>query len=165
MTTPNSAGNNVEHSALSKLGYLLEIFISFALVLFAVAFNLFHLYPEVVGEVRDRNDMVLHLVMADVVVEALTQGQDFTDPWQGAMGMGFPLLLYYQHIPHIAIALAHVLTLEVFPLVDVLHWTNYLILSLFPLSIYWSLRRFGFDRISSAMGGLVASLAATNTKY
>ena len=162
MTTPNSAGNNVEHSAASKLDYPLEIFISFALVLFAVAFNLIYLYPEVAGEVRDRNDMVLHLVMADVVVEALTQGQDFTDPWQGAMGMGFPLLLYYQHIPHIAIALAHVLTLEVFPLVDVLHWTNYLLLSLFPLSIYWSLRRFGFDRISSALGGLVSSLLTTN---
>ena len=99
MTTPNSAGNNVEHSAPSKLGYPLEIFISFALVLFAVAFNLFYLYPEVVGEVRDRNDMVLHLVMMNAVVEAVTQGQNFTDPWQGTMGMGFPLLLYYQHLP------------------------------------------------------------------
>jgi len=109
--------------------------------------------------------MVLHLVMMNAVVEALTQGQNFTDPWQGTMGMGFPLLLYYQHLPHIAIALAHVLTLKVFPLVDVLHWTNYLLLSLFPLSIYWSLRRFGFDRISSAMGGLVSALLTTNGMF
>ena len=162
MTTPNSAGNNVEHSAPSKLGYLLEIFISFALVLFAVAFNLIHLYPEVAGDVRDKNDMVLHLVMTDAVVEALTQGQDFTDPWQGTMGMGYPNLTYYQQIPYLVVALAHVLTLEEFPLVEMLHWSNYLILSLFPLSIYWSLRRFGFDRISSALGGLVSSLLSTN---
>ena len=124
MTTPNSAGNNVEHSAPSKLGYLLEIFISFALVLFAVAFNLIHLYPEVAGDVRDKNDMVLHLVMTDVVVEALTQGQDFTDPWQGTMGMGYPNLTYYQQIPYLVVALAHVLTLEEFPLVEMLHWSN-----------------------------------------
>ena len=41
-------------------------------------------------------------------------------------------------------------------------WTSYLLLSLFPLSIYWSMRRFGFDQLSSAMGGLVASLTATD---
>ena len=72
MGTPNSGGNNVEHTSPSKFANRFEIFISLALVLFAVAFNLFYLYPEVAGEVRDRNDMVLHLVMTDAVVEAFT---------------------------------------------------------------------------------------------
>jgi len=162
MTTPHTGGNNAEHAAPFQWFCLRESLVSFALVLFAVAFNLYHLYPEVAGDVRDANDMVLHLVMTEAAVDAITQGRDFTDPWQGTMGMGFPLFLYYQHLPHIAIALVHVLILGVFPLADMLHWTTYLLLSLFPLSIYWSLRRFGFDRISSAMGGLVASLPATN---
>ena len=162
MTTPNTGGDNAEPSAPFQWLHLRESLVSLAFVLFAVAFNLYHLYPEVAGEVRDANDMVFHLVMTEAAVDAITQGRDPTDPWQGTMGMGFPLSLYYQHLPHVAIALVHVLTLGVFPLANMLHWTTYLLLSLFPLSIYWSLRRFGFDRISSASGGLVASLVATN---
>ena len=134
-------------------------------LLVAVGFNLTYLYPGVAGDVLDGNDSVLHLLLARAAVEAITQGQDFADPWQGTMSMGFPLFHYYQHLPHIGLALVHVLTLQAFPLADLLHWTTYLLLSLFPLSIYWSLRRFGFDRISSAMGGLVAPLAATNGLY
>ena len=64
--------------------------------------------------------------------------------------MGFPLAHYYQHLPHIAIAFAHLLTLGVIPLAEILQWSNYLLISIFPVSVYWSLRRFGFDRIISA---------------
>ncbi|HAJ01003.1 MAG TPA: hypothetical protein DCL97_10050 [Dehalococcoidia bacterium] len=46
-----------------------------------------------------------------------------------------------------------------------LQWSNYLLISLFPVSIYWSMRRFGFDRINSAKGALVSSLATTNGLY
>ena len=46
-----------------------------------------------------------------------------------------------------------------------LQWSNYLLISLFPVSIYWSMRRFGFDRIISAKGALVSSLATTNGLY
>ncbi len=107
------------------------------------------------------NDTVFHRLAIKMVVEAIKQGQDFTDPWQGSMGMGFPLFHYYQHFPHVTIALVHVLTLGLFAIADLLNWTNYLLLSHFPISIYWSLRRFDFDQLSAAMGGLVASLVAT----
>ena len=164
MTLSNIGGNNVEPPP-SQWFHQRESLISLFVVLFAVAFNLYRLYPEVAGDVRYGNDMVMHLVMVDAVVEAIHQGLEFTDPWQGTMGMGFPLFHYYQHLPHITIAIVHVLTLGVFPLAEMLRWTTYLLLSLFPLSIYWSLGRFGFDRITSAMGGLVASLSATNSIY
>ena len=48
------------------------------------------------------------------------------------MGMGFPLFHYYQHLPHLSIALVHGLTLGVFALADMLNWTTYLLLSLSP---------------------------------
>ena len=51
----------------------------------------YRLYPEVASSVLGGNDMVMHLLLADAVVEAITQGRNFTDPWQGTMGMGFPL--------------------------------------------------------------------------
>ncbi len=100
-----------------------------------------------------------------MAVKAITLGQDFTDPWQRTMGMGFPLFHYYQHLPHVTLALVHVLTLGVFPLADIVNWTAYLLFSFFPLSIFWSLRRFGFDRLVAAMAGLVASLTATNSLW
>ena len=60
-------------------------------LLIAVGFNLALLFPEVTGGVVAINDMVMHLLLADAVVEAITQGLNFTDPWQGTMGIGFPL--------------------------------------------------------------------------
>jgi len=39
--------------------------------------------------------------------------------------------------------------------------SNYLLISLLPVSIYWSMPRFGFDQPSAEMGGVVASLVAT----
>ena len=165
MTTPNTVDNQGENAAPSHWFHRRESLISFGLVLFAVAFNLIYLYPEVAVRAPLSNDRVLHLLATEMAVDAITRGQNFTDPWQRTMGMGFPLFHYYQHLPHISVALVHVLTLKVIPLAEMLNWTIYLLLSIFPLSIYWSLRRFGFDPLSSAMGGLVASLAATNKIY
>ena len=142
-----------------------ESLIPFLLVLVAVAFNLYHLYPELAFKVTGPNDQVLHLLLTDSAMEAITRGQNFTDPRLRATGMGFPLLHYYQPLAHVSAALIHALTLGILSPVNMVDWTTYLLLSLFPLSIYWSLRRFGFDRISSAMSRLVAPLAATNGLY
>ncbi|MBQ10613.1 MAG: hypothetical protein CMJ45_03585 [Planctomyces sp.] len=161
MTTRDTGANSGEHATPSQWFHRGESIIAYVLVLFAVAFNLYHLYPEVAGDFLAWNDTVFHLLAIEAAVEAINQGQNFTDPWQGSMGMGFPLFHYYQHLPHVTIALFHVLTLRIFPLADLLNWTNYLLLSLFPVSIYWSLRRFGFDQLSAGMGSVVASLVAT----
>jgi len=131
-------------------------------LLIAVAFNLVLLFPEVQGGVFFFNDNVMHFLMIETAADAIRHGRDVSDPWQRTMSTGFPLFHYYQHLPHISLALVHVLTLGAFPLVDMMRWTTYLLLSLFPLSIYWSLRRFGFGQLTGAMGGLIASLAATN---
>ncbi len=140
---------------------LLPLIIVFIL-LAAVGFNLWHLYPEVTGGAVAVNDSVYHLLLTESAVKALLHGKDITDPWQGTMSMGFPIFHYYQHLPHVSVALIHVLTFEVFPLFDMMRWTTYLLLSIFPLSIYWSMRRFDFDPLTSAMGGLVASLIGTD---
>jgi hypothetical protein len=162
MTVLNDVATNGGDTVTPHWFHRRESIIAYLLVLFAVAFNLYHLYPEVAGDVLAWNDTVFHLLAIEAAVEAIDQGQNFTDPWQGSMGMGFPLFHYYQHLPHVTIALFHVITLGIFPLADLLNWTNYLLLSLFPLSIYWSLRRFGFDRPSAGMGSVVASLVATS---
>lgn len=151
--------DNVEPSRwFRRLESLLPLF----MLLVAVAFNLYHLYPEVAVRVPDLNDSVLALLATDLAVQAITGEQNLTDPWLATVGMGFPLFHHYQHSPYLFTALIHVLTLGVFTPLDLVKWTSYLLLSLFPLSIFWSMRRFGFDQLSSAMGGLVASLTATD---
>ena len=131
----------------------------------AVTFNFINLYPDVAVTDLVGNDYGMHLLATDLAVDSIARRQDFTDPWQSAIGMGHPLFHYYQHLPHVSVALVHVLTFRVFPIVDMVNWTSYLLLSLFPLSLYWSMRLFGFDQLSSAMGGLVASLTATNSLF
>ena len=91
MTTPDTSCSEGEPAAPSQWFHRHETIIPFALVQFAIAFNLYRLYPEVASSVLGGNDMVMHLLLADAVVEAITQGLNFTDPWQGTMGMGFPL--------------------------------------------------------------------------
>jgi hypothetical protein len=141
--------------------FIRESVVVVCLLIGAVAFNLINLYSFFSVEVSTGTDMVLHTILAEAAAEAISNGQNFTDRWQGSMGMGHPMFHYYQHLPHVAIGLFHVVTFEAFAVADLVRWSAYLLISIFPLSIYWSLRRIGFDQLSSAMGGLVASLIAT----
>ena len=105
-----------------------------------------------------RGDSGFHLLLADMVVTAFKDGSDFTDPWQNTMSLGFPIFHYYQHLPHIFIAVVHILSFETISLIDAMKWSSYLLLSFFPLSIYCSLRIFGFGLLTSVMAGLIAPL-------
>ena len=100
-------------------------------LLIAVTFNLINLYPDVAVTGLIGNDEGMHLLATDLAVQSIIQRQDFTDPWQSAIGMGHPLFHYYQHLPHISVALVHVLTFGVFPVADMVNWASYLLLCLF----------------------------------
>ncbi len=152
-TTENANGGNG--------GQLVVNVIAVSALFVAVVFNLVLLSPEVRGGIFFFNDTVLHMLLIDMAVEAITKGQNVTDPWQGTMNMGTPVFHYYQHLPHVAVALVHVLTFEAIPVVTLVKWASYLLLSAFPLSIYWSLRRFGFSKLTAAMGGIVSPLVAS----
>jgi len=165
MTTLDTHRDEEDSASISGRFWRLESFIVIWVLLLAVGFNLVRLYPEVSIKVPDLNDAGMHLLLTELAVDAISGRADFTDPWQRTMNTGFPLFHYYQHLPHVSVALVYVLTFRVLPLVDLFNWMGYLILSIFPLSIFWSLRRFGFDRLAAAMGGLVASHAATNFLY
>ena len=134
-------------------------------LLFAIIFNLYHLFPEIAVKVPNLNDGVLHLLATGRAVIALSLGQDPTDGWLSPIALGYPLFHHYQHLPYLFPASLHFLSLGNLPLADIYNWTRYLLLSFFPLSVYWSMRRFGFARLPSAMGGLLAPLIATDGLY
>jgi hypothetical protein len=140
----------------------LERSVPHLLLAFAVAFNLYQLYPEVAVRAPVLHDGVLHLLAVETTAAALASGQDPTDPWLAPIVMGYPLAHHYQHFAYLPPALLHRLLGGAVPLSEVYNWTVYLLLSLFPLSIYWSMRRFGFEPLAAAFSALVAPLIATD---
>ncbi len=156
------------HSAVHRPSSIVanqESLISTLLLLFAVIFNLTALYPEVAIKAPMFNDGVLHYLALERMVSAWESGQIAVDLWLPSIALGYPLFHNYQHLPYIVQTAVFQLLPESISLLDLFNWSNYLLLSLFPLSIYWSMRHFGFARLTAAMSGLVASLLATNGLY
>ena len=142
-----------------------ETLITGLILLFAVTFNLAALYPEVSIKAPMLNDGVLHFLALERIVTAWESGKPAIDLWLPTIGLGYPLFHHYQHLPYVVQTALYRLLPDTVSLIDLFRWTNYLLLSFFPLSIYWSMRRFGFARLIAAMSGLVASLLATNGLY
>ncbi|HTE86196.1 MAG TPA: YfhO family protein, partial [Dehalococcoidia bacterium] len=136
--------------------------ISYALVLVAIIFDLYFLHPEVATLVPRLNDGVMHLLGVQRALSALKAGQDPTDPWFAPMVLGYPLFHYYQHLPYVLPAVLSFLLHEPLSAPVLFSWTSYLLLSLFPVSIYWSMRKLGFSYLQSGFAGLAAPLIATN---
>jgi len=145
----------------------LEVIMVICVLIAAVGFNIAHLYSYSSTSVKVSlgSDMVMHLLLSEAVVSAMVEGWNVTDVWEGSMGMGHPVFHYYQHLPHLIVGLINVVTFGAISVGNILIWSTFLLLSVFPLSMYVSLRRFGFDPLSSAMGGLVASLISTNGTF
>ncbi len=140
-----------------------------ALLAAAVGFNLWVLAPEVTVQAPPLNDYVLHGLNLAQTVSALEGGGNPTDFWSPTIALGYPLFHYYQHFAYLAPALAALVGTRVLhaavSIPGLLNWTGYLLLAIFPLAFYWSMRRFGFDRLAAAGGALVSSLIATNYLY
>ena len=126
--------------------------------MFIVGFNLWCLHPEISGDAGLYGDKAYHLQLVKAAVSAIQNGNNVTDPWDSTMGTGFPVFHYYQHLPHVVLALINVSLFESVDLIDLLTWSNYLLLSFFPFSIYWSLCRVGLDPMAGVMASLVSSL-------
>ena len=127
-----------------------------------IGFNSWHLFPETMAGIPTMHDMLFHLLLVESAADAIINGRDFTDPWQGTMSMGFAVFHHYQHLPHLIVALVHVFTLEALPINDLVKWTTYILLVLFPISIYSSIRIFGFGHLTAVMGALVAPIVGND---
>ena len=130
----------------------------YIILLFVVGFNLWSLQPEIRGAAGLHGDKTYHLQLAKSAVSAIKTGNNVTDPWDSTMGTGFAVFHYYQHLPHIVLALIYVSLFESVALIDLLTWSIYFLLSLFPLSVYWSLCRLGFHSSIGVMASLLSSL-------
>src|SRR3989344_5723453 len=151
---------------------------------FAVALNLYWLFPETKAT-YDVNDNVFAYSLAlraNEVWDTYCRSPfklwscivNLTDHWVQYWAQGYPLPHFYQHLPSIFfVALFKLVNLPSFligsppiaSLYAVFRWSQFLILSLFPLSLYWSARKFGFDKLESAFTGLLSTLISTQFLY
>jgi hypothetical protein len=175
VNTPEGVFHAVEAPApraniLRQIGSIdREIVVSVLLLLAAITFNLYWLWAEVAISVPQLNDGVLHQLLLGRTVSALVLNESVTDRWLPSIGLGYPLFHYYQHFAYLPPALVEYFSVFVLhvalPIGDLLSWTSYLLLCLFPVSIYWSMRRLDFERLAAAFAALAASLIATNGLY
>jgi len=162
LEAPQSDAPPLERARV-QLGTLLadpERTVCLGLVTLAVLFNLVFLLPELTSRPPDLNDNVFHWLNLQRANEALTNLHDPTDPWLNQIALGYPVFHYYQHLPYLVPAFLHVVTF--LPLEGLFHALNYLLLCSFPVSIYWSMRRFEFDRVESALAAVVSSVISTD---
>ncbi len=130
-----------------------------------VGFNLYYLYHEVGIRIPKIHDGVLHLLSIERAAAALAAWQDPTDVWLAPIALGFPLFHHYGHLSLVVPAILYRLALGLVPIVEIYNWTNYLLLSFFPLSIYWSMRRFDFPPLTAAFAAVAAPLIATKNLF
>lgn len=100
------------------------------------------------------NDSAMHFQMVQFALHQLRTGHFPIDAWYPYLGLGSPHLQNYQGLPA-------TLTAAVAAVIGPAHafgWSLYLLLSLWPISVYWGARLFGLDRWTAAAAAAMSPL-------
>ncbi len=131
-----------------------------AIVALVVAFNLWALRGERIPT-QSGNDSDIHRNMLQWAVDRIQGAHLPFDGWFPDFGLGFPQFHQYQSLPHIVTApIAAVLGVDL-----TYSWTLYLLLALWPICVYATLRLFGFSRWVGAGAAVVSPLVATGGAF
>jgi hypothetical protein len=128
------------------------------LVAAACAFNLVAYHVELDAAAPPINDAVFHLGLIQGMDAAWDAGGDPLDTWIGYWGQGFPVLRYYQHLPHLGVLLVHRLLGDGVPLQSVFDAVRLLLLCLAPLAFFAGARGLGASRLAAACVALLTPL-------
>jgi len=129
-------------------------------VLLACLINLWILRSETLG-VPNFNDSSLHLAMIRWARYQMDQGQVPLSGWYPHLSTGLPLFTHYQSLAHLLAALLS----YPFGVDAVFQWSLYLLLALWPLSVYWGARLLGWDSWTGAVAALVAPVMVSINGY
>ena len=132
----------------------------YGLVLIAIAFNLFVLRAET-HPAHPPNDFSVHISLVHWAEQRFSHGQLVFDGWYPRIQLGLAQFHHYQSLAPIIGGLIA----TVFGAARTVAWTNYLLVSTLPLSIYWAARLFGFHRWIAGITALVSPLASSITLY
>jgi hypothetical protein len=121
-----------------------------------MAWGLWELRPEL-RSVPYLDDSSLHEQMVRSAAARISQGHLPLTSWWPYLGLGSPQFLHYQSLPSM---LSGVIGTFVDP-DTVFRWSLYLLLALWPITVYWSGRLFGLSRWTAAAAAAVAPLLAS----
>ena len=131
---------------------------SWAILAAAVAWNLASLRALTLG-VSYLNDSSLHEQMVRFATAQLRAGNLPLTSWFPYLGLGSPQFLHYQSLPAIFTGAVGLLTGP-----DVaFQWSLYLLLALWPISVYLSARMFGAGRPAAAASAAMSPFLVSVT--
>jgi MMP 1-O-methyltransferase len=131
-----------------------------ALVGLPVLFNLWSLRSEI-SVVQNLNDSHLHFAMLRWARSQIVEGKVPLDGWFPYLGLGSTQFRHYSVLPHILAALVSLVT----DAATTYFWSLYLLLALWPVSVYLGARLLGWDRWTAASAAVVAPLLVSATNY
>lgn len=132
------------------------------LVVAACLFNAFAYLTELRDAAPDVNDDVFHFGLITRMNAAWDAGGNPLDTWIADWGQGFPVLRYYQHMPHFLVVLAYRALGGTIPLHAVFDGMTWLLLMLMPLTFYAGSRRLGAAPMTAACVALCVPLLAVD---
>ena len=142
-----------------------EVAAAWLAVAAALALNLYWLTPELTIAHLDLNDNVLHYGLAVRTAEAIENGENPFDHWVSEWTLGYPVPRTYQPLGSFSVAALYLALGKSVPLMTLFVWVRFLLVLLFPCSVYLGARLMELDRLRAAAAALVAPLIATNNLY
>jgi len=134
-------------------------------LLLPMLFNAIALAPEVTIAIPSNNDDANHFMYVKEADAAISRGANPFDFWAPEMEFGFPPFIYYQHLPHLAVVALARATFGLVDLLTLFNLVRWLLLVTLPLTVWWSLRRFGVPTAGAALAGAASALIAGNGRF
>jgi hypothetical protein len=138
----------------------LQLIAPWVLVAMPVLFNLRVLAQET-SVVQNPNDSALHLSMVQWARLRIDEGHVPLDGWFPWLGLGSANFHHYQTLPHVITAYLSLL----FGVGTTFFWSIYLLLALWPVSVYVGVRLLGWDRWTAAAAAVVSPLLFSASGY
>ena len=135
------------------------------LVAVPIVFEAIALMPELRYPVPSANDDAFHYLFIQRAGQALAAGQNPVDHWVPELELGFPQFFYYQHLPHLTVVGLQLLVFRSVDLLTLFNLVRYLLMVLFPLTVYLSMRRMEFSIPAAAIGAAFSPLLSSSVRY
>jgi Bacterial membrane protein YfhO len=154
--TPGSSAAEAVPATPTPRGRSAAWFGPWILIALSLAWGLWELRPEL-RAVPYLDDSSLHEQMVRSAATRISQGHLPLTSWWPYLGLGSPQFLHYQSLPSM---LSGVIGTFADP-DTVFRWSLYLLLALWPITVYWSGRLFGLSRWTAASAAAVAPFLAS----
>ncbi len=137
----------------------------FVLVAIPTIMNAIALSSEFTIPVASLNDNELHFLFLQRASDALASGENVFDFWVPSIEAGFPQFLYYQHLPTLVMLAVERLSFGNLDLLTSFNLVRYLLLVGLPLSVFISMRWFGFSVVAAALAAAASTLLSGDFRY